>query len=142
MDNLNRRFHVKELAEAGSVTVDTVRYYTKTGLLKPIRDRENQYKLYGCNDLVRLLFVQRAKTLGYTLREIKKIMDASEKGISPCPLVRDILEKKMARNKQLLEESLALQRRIENAMKEWRRLPDKVPVGDSICHLIESVTKL
>lgn len=142
MDNMHKRFHVKELAEAGGVTVDAVRYYTKLRMLKPVRNRDNQYKLYDHRDLVRLLFIQRAKILGYTLREIKKIMDDSEKGISPCPLARDILEKKSARNRQLLEESLALQRRIESAMKEWRQLPDEVPAGDSICHLIESVTRL
>jgi DNA-binding transcriptional MerR regulator len=133
-------FRVKELANMAQVSPDAVRYYTKEKLLKPKRDRSNQYKLYGRDDLVRLLFIQRAKMLGYTVNEIKKILAASEKGESPCPMVRAILEKKVLKNKQLLEESLALQKRIEEAIKKWRHLPDGLPVGDSICHLIESVT--
>lgn len=133
-------FRVKELADLSQVSPDTVRFYTKEKLLKPKRDKNNLYRLYGRDDLVRLLFIQRAKILGYTVREIKKILEASEKGESPCPMVRNILEKKVVKNKLLLEESLALQKRIENALKKWRHLPDGVPIGDSICHLIESVT--
>lgn len=140
LKNAKGPFRVKELADIAHVSPDAVRYYTKEKLLKPKRDKSNHYKIYGRDDLVRLLFIQRAKTLGYTVSEIKKILDASEKGESPCPMVRAILENKVVKNKQLLEESLALQKRIENAIKNWRRLPDGIPVGDSICHLIESVT--
>lgn len=138
--NAKGPFHVKELADAAGVSSDAVRYYTKERLLKPKRDRSNHYKLYGRDDFIRLLFIQRAKTLGYSVREIKKILDASEKGESPCPIVRNVLEKNIEKNKQLLVEALALQKRIEETLKKWRHLPDGIPVGDSICHLIESVT--
>jgi hypothetical protein len=36
---------------------------------------------------------------------------------------------------------LALQGRMQKAIKVWRKLPDAVPDGDSICYLIEAVTK-
>lgn len=141
MKEIKAPYHVKELADASGVSPDTVRFYTKERLLKPKRDKKNQYNLYGHSDLVRLRFILRAKTLGYTISEIKKILKASEKGESPCSFVRDILAKRIRQNKQLLEDSLALQKRIEDAMKKWQRLPDGIPVGDSICFLIESVTR-
>ena len=132
---------VKDLADVAGVSPDTVRFYTKEKLLKPKRNKKNQYNLYDHSDLVRLRFILRAKTLGYTVSEIKKILSASEKGESPCPMVREILEKRIRQNKKLLEESLALQKRIENAMIKWQRLPDGIPIGDSICYLIENVTR-
>lgn len=110
---LKSSFRVKDLADAGGVTPDAVRYYTREGLLKPERDGYNQYKLYSHTDRIRLQFIVRAKTLGYSVRGIKKILNASEKGESPCPMVRDIIAEKITKNKQLLEESLALQQRMD-----------------------------
>jgi cytochrome c-type biogenesis protein CcmH/NrfG len=36
---------------------------------------------------------------------------------------------------------VGLQSRIKKAVKVWRKMPDAVPTGDSICHLIEAVTQ-
>ena len=140
-DSNELSYQVKDIALAADVSTDAVRYYTKSGLLKPTRNKNNQYKLYNHNDLVRLQFIRRAKTLGYSISEIKKILGDSEKGKSPCPRVRHIIENKITANKQHLIETLALQKRMEKALKIWQGLPDGIPVGDSICHLIEQVTK-
>lgn len=139
-DRFEFTYQVKDIALAANVSTDAVRYYTKSGLLKPLRDKDNQYRLYNRNDLVRLQFIRRAKTLGYSISEIKKILGDSEKGKSPCPRVRQIIESKITKNKQHLVETLALQQRMEEALKKWQGLPDGKPIGDSICHLIESVT--
>lgn len=40
----------------------------------------------------------------------------------------------------MLDEALALQQRIEHALRAWRELSDSMPVGDSVCRLIETVT--
>lgn len=141
MESLHEQLTVKRLAELAGVSVDSVRYYTKQGLLKPVRDPDNGYRLYGHRDLVRLKFIRRAKTLGFTISEIMIILGDAEKGRSPCPRVRSIIENNIRENKQQLEESLALQHRMEEALRIWRELPDGIPVGDSICHLIEGVTR-
>ncbi len=132
---------VVEIGRRGGVTSDVVRYYTKLGILKPMRNRGNGYRIYGHTDLVRLRFVRRARTLGYKLREISDILAASEKGDSPCPMVREIIEQRLAENRHHLNEAMALQRRMEEAADHWRHLPDAMPIGDSICYLIESVVE-
>lgn len=65
--------HVTEMAKAAGVSIETVRYYTRLGLLKPRRDQQNDYRLYSRNELTKLEFIKRAKTLDYTLSEIKKL---------------------------------------------------------------------
>jgi len=127
---------VCELARLAEVSPDTVRYYTRIGLLVPKRHPENSYKLFASDDIKRVLFIRRAKSLGYTLAEIKQILEHSMHGHSPCPLVRKIIQHRIEENRIKLQEMNALQQRMESALRQWRHMPD----GDSICHLIESFT--
>lgn len=131
---------VKDIANAAHVSTDTVRFYTKKGLLKPVRNKVNNYQMYSHADLVRLRFISKAKILGYTLNEIKQITHASEKKETPCPLVRTIIKKRIENNKKHFEEAMKLQKRMEKALKQWEQMDDAIPIGDSICHLIETVT--
>ncbi|MGH8630573.1 MAG: MerR family DNA-binding protein, partial [Burkholderiales bacterium] len=65
--------------------------------------------------------------MGYTLREIREILRASEKRQSPCPLVRQIIMKRIAATKTLMRQTMALQRRMEEAAKQWHSRPDAIP---------------
>lgn len=128
---------VAELARAAGVTPEAVRHYTRIGLLQPRRNVRNAYKLYGPRDLARLIFIRRAKTLGYGLRDIRQIFAAADSGDSPCPLVRDLIRERIESNRGEIEAALALQQRMENALQRWRTLPDHIPTGNSVCYLLE-----
>lgn len=128
---------VSELANQSGVTPHAVRYYTQRGLLNPDRDPDNGYHLYNPSEINWLRFVRQAKKLGYTLKEIKEIMHDADQGESPCPRVREILQKRIVENRQQLEELMRLQTRMEQALQEWKTKPDGVPDGHSVCHLIE-----
>ncbi len=132
---------VAELARAAGVTPDVVRHYSRIGLLQPRRDRHNGYKLFTHRDLARLLFIRRAKHLGFTLADIRQILGDANQGRSPCPRVRQIIEHRIADNRRRLQEMLELQARMERALDEWRGLPDGAPDGDSVCYLIESMSE-
>lgn len=129
---------VAGLARGAQVPAHVVRFYARTGLLRPERDPVNGYQLFTDTHLKRLRFILQAKALGYTLREIKVILQEAERGRSPCPRVRRIIEQRIADNRLRLEETRALQRRMERALRVWTRMPDGVPDGDTVCHLIES----
>lgn len=131
---------VKTLSDLTSTSGDAIRYYTRIGLLRPRRDETNGYRYFTAADTVRLKFIRRAKTLGYKLDEIGEILAASEHGSSPCPLVREIIARRIEEHRAALREAEALQARMEAAVRQWRDLPDGVPVGNSICHLIEQAT--
>ena len=126
------------LADRSGVPVENVRYYTRRGLLKPARHSRNNYKLYRESDIARLKFIRQAKNLGYTLKEIAKIFEQSRRGDSACPLVREIIERRIADHRKKLDEMLELQGRMETALAGWAALPDKAPDGHTVCHLIES----
>ena len=131
-------FLVKQLAQLCGVSPDAVRYYTHRGLLNPEKDRTNGYKRYSNSDVQRLKFIQLAKRLGYTLNEIARIFADCEKGKSPCPRVREIIERRIDDNRKLLEQQMKLQIRMEKALKQWKKMKDGNPNGETICLLIES----
>ena len=129
---------VGELAKSAGVTAETVRHYTREGLLQPRRDPANGYQLYGSDSLDRLRFIQRARTLGFSVREIGDILDHADHGDSPCPMVRDLMAQRLPEIKARIAELQALAERMEQALNLWRDMPDGTPDGHSLCRLIES----
>jgi len=127
------------LAKNLDVPIFTVRYYTRIGLLHPHKQTSNGYKVYQPSDATRLKFILSAKDLGFTLAEITQILDKAEHGESPCPSVRKIIVHHIEENKRKMRELQKLQKKMENALKEWENLSDSMPNGTSVCHLIESV---
>jgi DNA-binding transcriptional MerR regulator len=132
-------YTVTELANRCDTTPHAVRYYTRMGLLRPKRNPDNGYRIYKLSEVSWLRFVRQAKNLGYTLKEIKEIMHDVDDDTSPCPRVRDILARRIVENRQHLDELMMLQTRMEQALEQWEEMPDGVPDGHSVCHLIESV---
>jgi len=132
----------KLLADYSGVPVEIVRYYTRRGLLKPVRNRRNNYNSYPESNVARLRFIRLAKNLGYKLTEIVDIFEQSDRGDSPCPLAREIIEHRIVDNRQKLDEMSKLQSRIEAAAAHWATLPDKAPDGNTVCHLIESTGEI
>ena len=73
---------VSQVARNLGVSPDTIRYYTRIGLLHP-NYSSNGYKSYSAKDVSRLRFVLRAKMLGFSLADIKSIFEISERGDLP-----------------------------------------------------------
>jgi MerR family Zn(II)-responsive transcriptional regulator of zntA len=130
--------NVVELAAKTGVSPYAIRYYTRIGLLTPARHSGNRYRRFTDADVIQLSFVRKAQKLGFTLREVRKIFQESRAGRTPCPLVREIVQRHVVENAKRMEEVAALQRNMERALRRWRKMPDRAPDGDAICHLIET----
>jgi len=130
---------VQEIATRAGVSAHTVRYYNKLGLLSSGRDPFNQYRRFDVGAVERLQFVRRAKALGFSLAEIGEILSMSHSGRSPCPQVRDIVNKRITEVAARIADLQQLHRRLENASRQWTGMRDRAPSGREICHLIESL---
>ena len=133
---------VTELAKLAGVTPDVIRYYTRIALLKPTRNADNNYKQFGSDDVKCVRFIRRAQRLGFTLAEIAEIMETSRQGITPCPMVRETIQRRIEENGRALAELVALQNRMENTLSQWEAMPDEAPDGHAICGLIESIEEM
>lgn len=130
---------VSELAKRAGVTADTVRHYTRSGLLVPIRDASNGYNRYGSGDLARLLFIRKARLLGFSVGDVRDILQESSRGHSPCLRVRKIMQQRLRETRLRLQDLEKLQARMEHAAALWAHMPDGMPDGDAVCHLIETI---
>ena len=130
---------VHELARRAGVPPHVVRYYTQRGLLRPQRNAHNRYRHYAASDLYRLQFICRAKRVGFTLGDIELILGDADRGVSPCPQVRRLVERRATENEERLADAARLQQRIRETVKTWETLPDRPPDHESLCRLIDAI---
>ncbi|TMP50752.1 MULTISPECIES: MerR family DNA-binding protein [unclassified Pseudoalteromonas] len=128
---------VSQLAKVLNTTPDTVRYYSRIGLVMPIKNTENGYKSYNQQAQQRLKFILSARQLDFSVEEIKEILLVADNGSTACPLVREIVEHRLAETEKKFNDALALRNVLRNAIDDWKSKPDKSPTGDMLCHLIQ-----
>ncbi len=136
---MKKMLTVRGLSNAAHTTPDAIRHYVRIGLLTPSRNPDNGYRLFDNSDIKKVMFIRRAKGLGFTLHEIQTIFDHGAAGQSPCPAVRDMIQQRINENRAKLAELNSLQQRMDSALKKWKTMPDGEPDGKAICHLIESI---
>ena len=83
------------LAKRAGVSIDTVRYYEKSGLLAPQARLLSGYRRYGDEQVSRLRFIRRAQELGFSLKDIRELLGISKQ--------RDIGRLKRAAERKLAD---------------------------------------
>ena len=73
-------FSIGEIAQRTGVHIETVRYYEKVGLLPLPPRTEGGHRLYADDHLKRLVFIRRSRELGFSLNEIRNLLDLVEGG--------------------------------------------------------------
>ena len=128
---------IGDLARRGGVSIQTLRYYERYGLLRKPERKPSRYRVYGESDVHRLQFILHAKTLGFTLDEIKHIFELREKQACPCGEVRRIGEKRLTQLEAQIAELTTFRNQLARAVSHWRKSPEEALSGDAICVLIE-----
>ncbi len=126
---------IGELARATGVKTETIRYYEREGILAaPPRTRAN-YRVYGPNETSRLHFIRRARNLGFSMAQVRELLDLAGDKSQSCAEV-DVLtrthlfevDRKIAELKSLRTE---LSRMLENC--------EQGAIGD--CLIVEALAQ-
>jgi MerR family mercuric resistance operon transcriptional regulator len=92
-------FTISRLAREAGVNVETVRYYQRRGLM-PLPDNAQGIRRYGVGDASRLRFIKRAQSMGFTLEEVKSLIQLRQR--PSCRATRALsLEKLNAIDEQI-----------------------------------------
>lgn len=75
-----REFGIGELSERSRVPVASIRYYEEIGILPKAARRNSRHRIYEESDLARLTFVRANRELGFTLEQVRKLIQLSEPG--------------------------------------------------------------
>lgn len=129
---------VKEIARLAEVNPDTVRFYTREGLLRPQQNPRNGYYVYGSEDLRRLRFIRKGHKLGLSLDEIKVILTQTMNDGLASGDLRNLFAERLSRLEQELDELRRLRDDMRIRIEAWKHMPTGAPDGFSIQELIES----
>jgi DNA-binding transcriptional MerR regulator len=122
---------IGKIASAASVSTDRLRYYEREGLLGPAAKSKGGYRLYDQDAVRRVRFIKEAQNCGFTLTEIRALLELRASDSACCRDVRRVaLEKKLqlqAKIKAMQAMSKALDHLISTCSNESDPL-DRCPI--------------
>lgn len=108
------KLSIGHVGKATGTKVETIRYYERIGLLaKPDRTRGN-YRLYASEHVHRLAFVRRARELGFSIEDVRELLDLAGHRERPCAGIDQIA----ARHLGMIEAKIATLRRLRRELRD------------------------
>jgi len=90
MANTHEVVQIGALSERTGVNIETIRYYERVGLLKAPPRSPGGYRRYRIDDVRRLSFIRRLRELGFTLENVRALLDLAGSRHTACRAVRDL----------------------------------------------------
>ena len=129
----NRPQHkIGDVATMASVSVDTLRYYEKIGLLKNIYRNESGVRLYSDRDISHLNFIKRAQRMNFSLDEIRDLLDMRTDPQKACTEVRELTAKKLQDVEAHLLELNSLRNELQLLLNLCRASEDGCPIIEDL----------
>ena len=139
MSKSNGSYQIGRISKESGVPIPTIRYYEELGLLdKPTRSGGG-FRLYPQEATEKLLFIRKAQELGFTLKEINRITQASRKGLdSCCGYVGSVLKTKLDELNSKIKELESMRSNLQSLLKCWIPPKEAKRAGYAVCPQIES----
>ena len=106
---------INQLSKETGIPIGTIRFYEKSGLIKGQTKNEvttNNYVYYNDETIEKLRFIQMAKAVGFTLSEIKEVVDAWYKKQMSKSAKIEVLNKKLLQIDEKMKELKAVKKQI------------------------------
>jgi DNA-binding transcriptional MerR regulator len=127
------------LAEAAGVSPDTIRHYEKIGVLPQASRTESGYRVFPANAVERVLVVQRALRIGFTLSELAEVLKARDAGGAPCRRVYQLAQEKLKGIEADIEALKRTGRYLKNVLADWEQRIQRTGPGQK-SHLLHSLS--
>lgn len=121
-------WRIGELAQASGVSTDTLRYYERKGVLLSKR-AGNGYREYVADSVERVQMIRKALAMGFTLDELREVLQVFDRGGVPCQQVRNLAASKLAQIEAHVKEVISLRDELKDALKDWDRRLAKTASG-------------
>lgn len=106
--------NIRDISKKTGFSIDTIRYYEKMGLIENVDRSKAGYRIFSNDDLKRFLFIKKAKNMGFTLNDIKELLEIRIISDEPCEPVHQLAREKL----KIVEEKLEELSRIKKVLKE------------------------
>lgn len=94
---------IGKLAKNSGVGVETVRFYQKKGLIREPK-ANGAYRTYSEEDALKIVFIKKAQELGFTLNEVKELLEINKRPRTTCSVVKNKAEQKVAEIEQKISD--------------------------------------
>lgn len=127
------RLTIGRLAKATGTKVETVRWYEKVGLIDPPNRTDANYRVYSDRDLARLSFIRRARNLGFSLDQVRALIEISDQRDRDCGTVDALASGHLEEIDRKIADLTALRRELAEVVDSCR--------GGSIaeCRILEAL---
>jgi DNA-binding transcriptional MerR regulator len=127
-----KSYKISDISKETGLSADTLRYYEKVGLLKNINRTPSGIRLYSDADLSRLRFIQRAKTMNFTLDEISQLLQMRENPARVKKNVRQLTQSKLDEVEQHLKMLTTLRNELTLLVNLCTGSKEGCPIIDGI----------
>jgi len=131
-ESSTQTYKISDIAEQTELSADTLRYYEKIGLLKKVSRAPSGVRLYSDQDLSRLRFIQRAKTMNFSLDEIAKLLQMRENPGRAKKSVRQLTQDKLVEVETHLKTLSTLQKELTLLVNLCTGSKEGCPIIDDI----------
>lgn len=124
---------IGELARRTETLVETIRFYEQAGVLAPPPRTTSGYRSYGPADLQRLTFVRRCRDLGFSLDEVRGLLQLADQSDGSCASVCEIA----ATHLEDVRQKLSRLRRLERSLAQLKNSCGGGRIRE--CRILESL---
>lgn len=120
MDQEEKSLTIGKIAKATALGVETIRFYEREGLIPKPPRKPSGYREYPLEIINRILFIGRAKELGFTLKEIKGFFSLRVDPRKTCADVRQLAEFKMKDVAEKIRQLRSIQGALQKLLKQCK----------------------
>ena len=113
-----RGVQIGKVAHTTGLSVDTIRFYEKEGLLRQPERSEGGFRLYSARDIEHLHFIHKAQELGFSLAEIRELLLVQDERTEACTHVRDLIQSRLGAVRGKIDDLKRLERHLTQALRK------------------------
>ncbi|MCF6250156.1 MAG: MerR family transcriptional regulator [Methylococcaceae bacterium] len=129
-----KNYQIGTVAKQLNISIDTLRYYEKIDLLKPVNRNNAGIRLFDESDIARIQFIQRAKLMNFTLSEINNLLKMREHPQQMRDDVRKLTQQKL----DIIERQIT---QLKVLHQELQSLVTACSCSKQGCAIIEEIEK-
>src|SRR5713101_4510368 len=118
---MSQGIQIGKVAEQTGLSIDTIRFYQKIGLVKQPARSEGGFRLFTDIEIRDLVFIQKAQELGFSLTEIKQLSILNQEHGHACSQVRNLLAGRLRDVRGKISELLHLEKGLKSALRKCNR---------------------
>ncbi len=118
---MSHTLKIGAVAEQTGLSIDTIRFYEREGLLKAPLRSEGGFRLFQAKDIEDLRLIRTGQSLGLSLQEIRELLFIRSGVSASCADVKRLLERKLMAVQQKISEMVQMEKQIAIALKDCKR---------------------